>query len=71
MPRALRLPRRQATAIAMEIGIHNGTLAIFIALNVLSSPALSIPAVAYSLMMFVTAGLFAWRIKAPAGEAAG
>lgn len=65
LPLALRLPRRQAIAIAMEIGIHNGTLAIFIALNVLSSAALSIPAVAYSLMMFVTAGLFAWRIKAP------
>jgi hypothetical protein len=34
-PLALKLPRRQAIAIAMEIGIHNGTLAIFIALNVL------------------------------------
>jgi BASS family bile acid:Na+ symporter len=65
LPLVLRLPRRQAIAIAMEIGIHNGTLAIFIALNVLSSAALSIPAVAYSLMMFFTAGLFAWRIKAP------
>src|SRR5690554_7877423 len=32
-PLALRLPRRQAIAIAMEIGIHNGTLAIFIALK--------------------------------------
>ena len=71
LPRLLDLPRGQAIAISMEIGIHNGTLAIFIALNVLSSPALSVPAVAYSLMMFVTAGLFAWRIKAPAGEAAG
>jgi len=54
----------------MEIGIHNGTLAIFIALNVLSSAALSIPAVAYSLIMFLTAGLFVWRIKAPAEDAA-
>ena len=28
LPRLFRLERRQATAIAMEIGIHNGTLAI-------------------------------------------
>jgi BASS family bile acid:Na+ symporter len=66
LPLALRLPRRQAIAIAMEIGIHNGTLAIFIALNVLQNSVMSIPAVAYSLMMFVTAGIFAWRIKGDA-----
>jgi len=58
-PLALRLPRRQATAIAMEIGIHNGTLAIFIALNVLGNASMSIPAAVYSLLMFVTAALFA------------
>ena len=58
-PLALRLPRRQATAIAMEIGIHNGTLAIFIALNVLAHATMSIPAAVYSLLMFFTAALFA------------
>ncbi len=75
LPLALRLPRRQAIAIAMEIGIHNGTLAIFIALNVLGNSVISIPAVAYSLLMFVTAGVFAWRVKGgdetPSGPAAG
>lgn len=59
-PLALRLPRRQALAIAMEIGIHNGTLAIFIALNVLQDPAMSVPAAVYSLLMFFTAAAFAW-----------
>ena len=59
-PLALRLPRRQATAIAMEIGIHNGTLAIFIALNVLANTTMSIPAAVYSLLMFFTAAAFAW-----------
>ncbi len=63
LPRALKLPKRQAIAIAMEIGIHNGTLAIFVALNVLGSAAISIPAVAYSLIMFVTAAIFAWWLK--------
>ena len=59
-PLAIRLPRKQAIAIAMEIGIHNGTLAIYIALNVLGNAAMSIPAAVYSLMMFFTAAVFAW-----------
>ena len=63
-PLALRLPRRQAIAIAMEIGIHNGTLAIFIALNVLGDSAMSIPAAVYSLLMFLTAAAFAaWLVR--------
>jgi BASS family bile acid:Na+ symporter len=61
-PLMLRLPRRQAIAIAMEIGIHNGTLAIFIALNVLGSATMSVPAAIYSLMMFVTAAVFAFVV---------
>lgn len=59
-PLALRLPRRQAVAIAMEIGIHNGTLAIYIALNVLGNATMSVPAAVYSLLMFFTAAVFAW-----------
>ena len=69
-PIALKLPRRQAIAIAMEIGIHNGTLAIFIALNVLDNARISVPAAVYSLLMFVTAAIFAFvlnrRIREPA-----
>jgi len=63
VPLALRLPRRQAIAIAMEIGIHNGTLAIYIALNVLGSSTMSIPAAIYSLIMFATAALFGWWVS--------
>lgn len=70
LPLAIRLPKRQAVAIAMEIGIHNGALAIFIALNVLGSSAISIPAVAYSLIMFGTAAVFAWWVKPTADPAA-
>lgn len=58
LPRLLRLPREQSIAISMEIGIHNGTLAIFIALNVLQDARMSIPAAVYSIIMFVTAGAF-------------
>ncbi|MDH5824418.1 bile acid:sodium symporter family protein [Luteimonas sp. RD2P54] len=62
-PLALKLPRRQAIAIAMEIGIHNGTLAIFVALNVLGNAAVSVPAAIYSLMMFFTAAGFAFWVN--------
>lgn len=69
-PIALKLPRRQAIAIAMEIGIHNGTLAIFIALNVLGNTRISVPAAVYSLLMFATAAVFAFvlnrRVREPA-----
>jgi bile acid:Na+ symporter, BASS family len=57
-PLALKLPQRQAIAIAFEIGIHNGTLAIFIALNVLKSAEMSLAPAIYSLVMFVTAAAF-------------
>ena len=56
LPRLLDLPRSQAIAISMEIGIHNGTLAIFIALTVLQNATMSVPAAVYSIIMFVTAG---------------
>jgi bile acid:Na+ symporter, BASS family len=59
VPLAVKLPKRQAIAIAMEIGIHNGTLAIYIALNIIGNSAMSIPAAIYSLIMFLTAALFA------------
>lgn len=71
-PLAIRLPKRQAIAIAMEIGIHNGTLAIFIALNVLQNAAMSVPAAIYSLLMFFTAALFAfWAARRADGPAPG
>lgn len=57
--KAARLAEPQAIAISFEIGIHNGTLAIFIALEVLQrAPATIAPAI-YSLSMYLTAALFA------------
>lgn len=58
VPLLLKLSPRQATAIGMEIGIHNGTLAIAIAQTVLLDTEMAIPAAIYSLIMFVTAALF-------------
>jgi bile acid:Na+ symporter, BASS family len=52
-----RIGDRQATAIALELGIHNAALAI--AVGATLAPSLTIPAAVYSGFMFVTAGLFA------------
>jgi BASS family bile acid:Na+ symporter len=52
-----RLDDRQATAIAMELGIHNASLAIAVGASV--ATVLAIPAAVYSSFMFFSAGLFA------------
>lgn len=58
VPRALGIERPQAIASSMEIGVHNGTLAIFVAVEVLGSTQASVPAAVYSIFMFVFAA--AW-----------
>ncbi len=59
--RLARLPERSATAIAMELGLHNSTLAITVAATI--DTQIAIPAAVYSTFMFITAGAFA-RIMA-------
>jgi BASS family bile acid:Na+ symporter len=63
IPILLQIGKKEAIAIGMEIGIHNGTLAIFIALNVLNNPAMSFPPAVYSLIMFFTAAAFGWWVS--------
>jgi len=65
VPRVLRLPRRQAIAIGMEIGIHNGTLAIAIASSplLLNNSTMAIPPAIYSVIMFFTAGAFGYWVN--------
>ncbi|MDY0022301.1 bile acid:sodium symporter family protein [Arenimonas caeni] len=57
--RGVRLAEPQAIAIAFEIGIHNGTLAIFIAIEVLGRDQASIAPAIYALSMYLTGALFA------------
>ncbi len=70
IPRLFALPKRQAVAIGMEIGIHNGTLAIAVANTVLARDTMAIPPAIYSLIMFVTAGIFGY-FSARRGEEEG
>lgn len=58
--RLSQLDRASATAITIEVGIQNGTLAIAIASapTFLNTPAMAIPAAIYALLMLVVSGLF-------------
>ncbi|MES2282423.1 MAG: bile acid:sodium symporter family protein [Pseudomonadota bacterium] len=58
LSRIAGLDKPMSTAISYEIGIHNSTLAIFIALAVLNNFQLALPAAIYSVSMYVTATLF-------------
>jgi BASS family bile acid:Na+ symporter len=76
VPLLVRLPEKQAVAIGMEIGIHNGTLAIAIASSpmLLNNSTMSIPPAIYSVIMFFTAGAFGYfasrRLRGEPGAAA-
>lgn len=63
VPRFFKIEKRQSITISMEIGIHNGTLAIYIALSVLQNSIMSIPPAVYSLLMLFTAALFGYWVN--------
>ena len=60
IPRFFNLPLAQQITISIETSIQNCTLAIAIASSplMLGNATMAIPAVVYSLIMFITAGLF-------------
>lgn len=74
VPLLFQISKKQCIAIGMEIGIHNGTLAIAIATSplLLNNTAMAVPAAVYSIIMFFTAAVFGFivgRKHAPAAEA--
>lgn len=56
--RAARLNEKSSTAIALELGLHNATLAIAVGASL--DNEMTIPAAVYGLFMWVTGGSFAW-----------
>ncbi|MBX3256752.1 MAG: bile acid:sodium symporter family protein [Chitinophagaceae bacterium] len=60
IPKILSLPVSQRITISIETSIQNGTLAIAIASSplMLNNSTMAIPAVVYSIIMFITAGIF-------------
>ena len=58
VPRIFGIEDRQAIASSMEIGIHNSTLAITIAVSLLDNVQLAVPAAVYGVLMFPLAAAF-------------
>jgi BASS family bile acid:Na+ symporter len=73
VPKALGISGPQAIASSMEVGVHNATLAIYVAVEVLDETEASVPAAVYSLVMFLFAALWgSWvsrRVMAAEGTA--
>jgi BASS family bile acid:Na+ symporter len=65
VPRLTGLAERQSIACSMEIGIHNATLALTIALSpsLLDNSEMSIPVAVYGIVMFFPTALFAYYLS--------
>lgn len=61
--RLVKLPRPLCIAIGFEVGIHNSTLALYLALGVLQQFPVALPAALYSVSMYVTGLLFGLWLK--------
>ncbi|OLF11459.1 bile acid:sodium symporter [Actinophytocola xinjiangensis] len=70
VPRAFRVPRGQAVASSFEIGVHNSTLAITIALSpaLLDNPEMAVPPAVYGILSFLPAGVLAYAMNRRARE---
>ena len=63
LSKLFKLSQKQAITIGYEVGIQNGALALMIAGTVIGNNTMMIPAVTYSLFMFITGFIFYWILK--------
>jgi bile acid:Na+ symporter, BASS family len=65
LPKLARIGERQAIACSMEIGIHNATLALTIALSpsLLNNSEMSVPVAVYGIVMFFPTAAFAYVLS--------
>ncbi|MCX5207055.1 bile acid:sodium symporter family protein [Streptomyces sp. NBC_00237] len=57
VPRLFKVERGQAVASCMEIGLHNTTLAITIAMGILDNTEMAVPGATYGVLMFFAAAV--------------
>lgn len=65
-----KLSEAQSTSIGFEVGIQNGTLALVVAGTLIGNSTMMIPAVTYSLLMFITGAAFAMLVTRRKGRTA-
>ena len=49
--------------IAIECGLQNGTLAVFVATQIFNDVAYMVPTAAYALIMYITGFIFIYILK--------
>ena len=54
---------KQRKCIALECGLQNGTLAVFVATQIFSDVVYMVPTAAYALIMYITAFIFLFIVK--------
>lgn len=62
LAKAAALNRPQSITIGFEVGLQNGTMALLVTGSILGNATMAIPAVTYSLLMFVTSAIFGWMM---------
>jgi BASS family bile acid:Na+ symporter len=65
------MSRRDAVAVATECGLQNSALGIYVTVELLRQPALSVPSVVYALLMNVGALAFVALMRRPVANAGG
>lgn len=63
LPRLAGVTEKEAIATSFEVGIHNSTLAIAVAVSVLDNDTFAVPAAVYSVVMFPLAALAGWLLS--------
>lgn len=61
--RSLRLSRRNGYTIAIEVGLHNSALAVFVAVSLLGSKALGVVPLVYATFSFFTTAAVGYLLK--------
>ena len=54
---------KQQKCIALECGLQNGTLAVFVATQIFNDVAYMVPTAAYALIMYITGFIFIYILK--------
>ena len=63
LAKLFQLSQKQAISIGYEVGIQNGALALIVAGTIIGNSTMMIPAVTYSLLMFLSGFIFYWILK--------
>jgi len=63
LARWTKLNHAQSITLGFEVGIQNGTLALVVAGTLIGNDAMMIPAVTYSLIMFLSGAAFGWLMS--------